>query len=227
MPLKLKTTKDIQNFKAKASQQALQALNESSVIVDFSHKSIPDMVASVHQHIMDWNRKKTESANHRLDAILELCALKERVEGEGKDWWPWFDENILYIKRKTAAGWLTIGGAPDPEAALEAEKARVRAAEAKSRATVEEDDEYSSVATDDQNEKPQLRVVETYDPALPDIINSLSREPIQFVQSFVRKLEDWLQTKPNISEDAKLSLASALLECSAQYKQMSKDILNY
>jgi hypothetical protein len=59
------------------------------------------------------------------------------------------------------------------------------------------------------------------------IVNGFSREPVKFVQSFTRKIEDWLETRPNLSEDAKSSLAGALLECAEQYKQIAQAIIDY
>ena len=66
-----------------------------------------------------------EATHHRLDAARMLVDPRRRVEVEGHDWWQW-QKGKFARSRKDIEKLLRIGGADDPEAAAEKEKADAR-----------------------------------------------------------------------------------------------------
>jgi hypothetical protein len=87
---------DITNGVAIVEQQPLQSL-----------------IAEVRGCIRDL---KSHEANEKL------AAWRKRVEAEGKEWWPWFEEQEDLCSRAEAFRLLTIPGAPDAEAEEERQR---------------------------------------------------------------------------------------------------------
>ncbi len=77
-----------------------------------------------------WNKSThlaLKSNGLRVEAARMLVALRVKIEEEGKDWWPFYrDCGGFSHTRKDAEKLLKIGGAPDPEAAHEEEKAETK-----------------------------------------------------------------------------------------------------
>jgi hypothetical protein len=90
-------------------------------------KTVEEIVAEIRRQFLE-----EEAAGRRVTSILAyqgelLIAVRKRVEADGGDWWRFYDENFgAFRSRKRAEALMRIGGAPDPEAAHEEEKADTR-----------------------------------------------------------------------------------------------------
>lgn len=96
---------------------------------------IENLVLEIRGHVHDAGRAESTCAKHQLRAGLLLIELRAQIERDGGDWWAFFDEKFTgYIKtRKYAEKLMRWARSDDPEAALDAERERVRKAVRKSR----------------------------------------------------------------------------------------------
>jgi len=94
-------------------------------------KPIERLVLEIRSHVHDAGRSQTTCAKHQLQAGWRLLELRKRVEaGEAGDvhWWDWYETQFTgHIKsRKYAERLMKWAQADDPEAAVGAERERVR-----------------------------------------------------------------------------------------------------
>lgn len=96
---------------------------------------IETLVTKIRGHVFDAGKAENTCIKHRHLAGLDLIALRSLVEGDGGDWWRFFDEQFNgHIKsRKYAERLMRWARSDDPEAAIEAERAKVRDAVQKHR----------------------------------------------------------------------------------------------
>src|SRR5215471_16836095 len=99
----------------------MRDINNVAAIVE--RQPLQNLTAEVRGCIRDLKTHEAKTPKLRVRAGEKLAELRNRVEAEGKEWWPWFEEQDL-CSRAEAFRLLKIAGAPDPEA----EEARQREA---------------------------------------------------------------------------------------------------
>jgi len=87
--------------------------------------STEDQVAAINNTLVLADEAAVKSNNHRLEAGKMLVALRQQVERQGEKWWKW-QEGKFSRSRKDIEKLMRLASAPDPEAAFEEQKARVR-----------------------------------------------------------------------------------------------------
>jgi hypothetical protein len=89
-------------------------------------RSIAELKVLVQKAWEDGDHQARRLQDARLVVAHLLLELREAVEAEGGDWWPWCRDNLADRGRRDIERLLAIAKAPHPAAALEAERAKAR-----------------------------------------------------------------------------------------------------
>jgi hypothetical protein len=121
-------------------------------------RSVAELKALVLKAWEDGEHAARKLHDARLALAHLVLELRNAVESEGGDWWPWCQANLADRGRRDIERLLAIASAPHPAAALEQERAEGRDRMARLRAARSE--ENATHRASESAAPPKLRQVE-------------------------------------------------------------------
>jgi hypothetical protein len=171
--------------------------------------------------------------NRRLEAGRMLVSLRKRVEADGVDWWKWA-KGRMDRSRKDIEKLIQIANADEPEVAAEdaAQKNRIHQAthRTKTRAAAYVSGSPTAIfggmpmAPAKAAAMAKQAALADNQPLI-DRVNKFTRELDRFINDdYCPRIRDFLQTHPELADEAKVSLIENLELCAGILQQLGQTI---